>query len=191
MKKLLRNSLIASVVAVAGATTFAAEANAQSAKKRPAKKPPSKVSKAQSFDSPEIEFTATVPKSCTFGTPTSGTLVENTAEAYARLVSSPSVGGQDAIIPLSCNSGATIAVKELQEVATNGMTRQTGQKWVNVLVSDGSSSTRLYEDGSKDTVTKTAAFSETLTVTMDIKYEEPILNPGTYTYRTVITATPQ
>jgi len=171
MRKLFRNTLIASAVVAAG---IAAGAN-----------------NAMAVDSSPIEFTYGSPNTCTFGTPTKGTLTASTDGTNARLISS---GTGNATISLNCNAGATIEVKELQETQTNGMTRPsaTGAGWYNVLVSSPSSGTAyLYESGTKSTpITKTGAFSETLNVQMDLRFNQPTLAPGAYIYKTILTATP-
>ncbi len=170
MRKLFRNTLIASAVIAAG---IAAGAN-----------------NAMAVDSSPIEFTYGSPNTCTFGTPTKGTLTAGTAGSNARLTSS----GTGATISLNCNAGATIEVKELQETQTNGMTRPTatGAGWYNVLVSSPSGGTAyLYESGTKSApITKTTAFSETLNVGMDLRFNQATLAPGGYIYKTVLTATP-
>ncbi len=172
MKNLLRNSLIASVVAVAGVVSGA--------------------NNAMAVDSDPIEFTATIPASCTFGTPTSGILVDFSGTDYANLYTGFSRGGQTATISLECNTGANIEVKELQEEIPDGMTRITeGIGNVTIYSEDTGDYTELHSDGTKTSpITRTIAFSEDLTVYLDLYYEET-LKPGTYTYKTIITATPQ
>ncbi|MEM1394166.1 MAG: hypothetical protein AAGG00_12900 [Cyanobacteria bacterium P01_H01_bin.150] len=174
MKKLLRNSLIASVVTVAGVVSGA--------------------NNAMAVDSDPIEFTGTIPGSCTFGTPTSGTLLEYTEQSVtvANLYSNKS-----AEISLTCNTGATIEVKGFQEEIPIGMTINkdrnvsTQEGWLIEVTDESDNDTRLYPDGSKsEAIIKLNAFEEDLTVRLDVYYEETSLKPGTYTYRTTITATP-
>lgn len=88
MKKLIRNSLIASVVAVAGAAGFAGEAKAQSA---------------------DVDFNGTVGNACTITKDLDGTMEINPTDS-SLLDARDGTPGE---ITVNCNTTGTIEVDEL------------------------------------------------------------------------------
>ncbi|NJM19992.1 MAG: hypothetical protein HC907_15480 [Richelia sp. SM1_7_0] len=103
MKKLLRNSLIASVVAVAGATTFANQANAQSA---------------------DVDFSGTVGNLCSI------TKVNDGQMGVADLINSDSIftarpdessQAQLGEIDVNCNTTGEISVGDLTPISADAI----------------------------------------------------------------------
>ena len=177
MKKLLCNSLIASVVAVVGATTFVSKAHAQTA---------------------DIDFTATVGNTCTINKLQDGVMgVADTLGSDQTLSSKPdeSSQGQLGQVEVNCNTSGVISVSQLTPTGTdaNALSNAAGYS-ANAFVSTDSSdfdgNQIAQADNNTTGVVTTNGSAQTLFVHA-LASSDTSIPVGSYAFQTTVTVTPQ
>ncbi len=174
MNKLICNSLIASVVAVAGATTFAGQANAQSA---------------------DVPFTGTVPNTCTFGTVLPGEMKLSSTDKNVL----DARNGKPGEITVTCNTTGNIKIDPLTPQNPTAVSFSQKPKyfsgaelWKTANLS-GSSFIGTYVGGGQNTGPKSITSNgapQTFYVAGYVRDDSGTAIPtGTYNYKTTITIT--
>ncbi|KST63689.1 hypothetical protein [Mastigocoleus testarum] len=165
---MLRRLLFASALILVSTTAFTSEA------------------KAQTATTGTVEFSGVVGGACTFSDPVAGILVPNTTgDALGSDSSNPEYSeGSEATIDINCTTGATLSIAE--PVATGdpltGATLSANATSSNLgldFASDGSGAKNTIASGEQDTIRVNMSASNGAN-----------LDPGTYSYEVVITATP-
>ncbi|NJL81431.1 MAG: hypothetical protein HC836_43495 [Richelia sp. RM2_1_2] len=178
MKKLLRNSLIASVVAVAGATTFANQANAQSA---------------------DVDFSGTVGNLCSI------TKVNDGQMGVADLINSDSIftarpdessQAQLGEIDVNCNTTGEISVGDLTPISADAISLSNESSYSrDAFVADSPANFTGGNELAVHTTNKTSVVG--LNGTPQRLYVHAVaqtpgaIPAGNYTFRTTVTITPQ
>ena len=186
MKNLLRNSLIASVVAVAGATTFAAEANAQSV---------------------DVYFSGTIGNACEINKIKDGKLgMADSNGGYLHANPNDSSQGELGEINVNCNGSGQVTLTNLNPISADAQDLASYSLYSqHVILATDDSNTKTsaiaqafegyngYEGLNIDTSANVLDFngsSKTLYLDMWASDQQD-LRDGEYTYRTTVTVTPQ
>ncbi len=181
MNKLICNSLIASVVAVAGATTFAGQANAQSA---------------------DVPFTGTVPNTCTINKTLDGKI--GIADKINRndILSSRSdefTAGQLGEVEINCNTSGLVSIGALQAVSGPAINLQNDAdpngyraELYTTNSNFNGASVPLVASGKPGVSRSPNGTAQKLYVHMVANKKNQVAIPGgSYQFKTTVTITPQ
>lgn len=180
MKKLLCNSLIASVVVVAGATTSTSQANAQSA---------------------DVDFSGDVANTCQVTKVKDGTLGFNSNPTIG-LGAKPDQypGGELAEVSVNCNGSGTISITPVSAVSApaTALANKSGFSSGASIVSDTSATNdTIITDTSRPpgTITPNSdGTPQSVYIHMwarDMTNGGTLVAPGNYVFRTTVSVTPQ
>ncbi len=149
---------------------------------------------AAPVDSPDIPFSGTITNMCTFGAPNAGTIGDVNGPGDTIIASYRGNGGTTASVNLACNGNAQVAVSDFQQVSVpTGMTLNTANSgWWLIRANDGNGQFvyRRMSGSTDGSMTLTGPFSQNINVDIDLTYTTAV-KPGTYSYTTKLTATPQ
>ncbi len=185
MKKLFRNSLIASVVAVAGATTFAGEANAQSV---------------------DVDFSGTIGNTCEITKIKDGK-VGVRGDSPGILIANPSLALEPSqvefgVVEINCSNSGTIQVGQVTATSADAQTlaSQSGSSLLNYVFDNpnGDSSSIIADTDDGTARSNTVGINPNGTPqqyyigigAQGTSSSTPI-PPGQYAYSATISVTPQ